>query len=380
MRRNISNICLIVLPIIYILIYELYLFSNYMKHIEFISAAFSIILLSLAVFLLGFRKNKENLMMKNIKRMIITYLVMFFSIAYASGLLLGFLENGYSLDMSSIINNTFAPIVTIICIELFRYVFIKANTDKLIIIKIMTFILIIFEFLLSIRLSNLNGFNNIFKITTSIALPIIMKNITLSYLSYHVGYQSTLLYRLVMDVYIFVAPILPDLGEYINSVVGVGLPFLIYFKTSKIIDERDNGVEHEFLVKTFGAHDFVIIGIIGCLTLLCSGMLPWYVIGIASESMNPQITRGDAVLIKKIDSPDELKEGNIISFYKEGKEIVHRFVEINEKDGEICYITKGDANQTVDMGCLAFEDIKGIVKTKVPFVAYPKVFLSELFD
>ena len=66
--------------------------------------------------------------------------------------------------------------------------------------------------------------------------------------------------------------------------------------------------------------------------------------------------------------------------YKEGKEIVHRFVEINEKDGEICYITKGDANQTVDMGCLAFEDIKGIVKTKVPFVAYPRVFLSELFD
>ena len=378
MKRNISNICLMLLPIIYIILYEVYLFSNYMQHIEFITASFTILLFSLSIYLLGFRKNKLNITMKNIKNLVITHIVMYFAIIYGCGLLLGYLENGYSLQIGSIINNTFGPLITIICIELFRYVFIKANTDKLTIIKIMTVILIVFEFLLSIKLSNFNNIQNIFKIVTGTGLPIIMKNITMSYLSYHVGFQTTLLYRLVMDLYLYIVPIVPDLGDYINSILGVGLPFLIYLNSSKIIDEFNNGVEHEFLESCFGPHDLVIIGVIGCLTLLCSRMLPWYVIGVASESMNPQITKGDAVVIEKVKKPEDIKKGNVLSFYKEGKEIVHRFVEIEEKDGTICYITKGDANQTEDMGCLKFEDITGIVKVKIPYVAYPRVFLSEI--
>ena len=57
-----------------------------------------------------------------------------------------------------------------------------------------------------------------------------------------------------------------------------------------------------------------------------------------------------------------------------------RFIEVNDKDGEICYITKGDANQTADIGCLKFEEVKGVVKTKVPYIAYPRIFMSELLD
>ena len=380
MRRNISNICLLLLPVIYLLFYEMYLFNHFMKYIEFITAAFMIVLLFLSVYLLGFKNNKHNTIMNNIKSLVITYVVTFFAISYGGGLFFGFLENAYSLKFFSIIDNTFAVIVTLICTELFRYNFIRANKDKLGIIKIMTAVLTIFEILISIKLSSLTGFSSIFKITTSVALPIVMKNITLSYLSYQVGYQTTLIYRLLMDIYIYIAPIIPDLGEYINSVLGVGLPFLIYIKSSKIIDEFNNGVEHDFQEKKFGPNDYVIIGIIGCIILMISGILPWYVIGIATDSMNPQILKGDAVVVKKVKIPEELKPGVVVTYFKDEKEIVHRLIEVSEEEGKVCYITKGDANPTADPGCITFEDIKGIVKTKIPYIAYPKIYLSELLD
>lgn len=379
-RRNISNICLMLLPIIYMFIYEFYLFSSHLKYIEFISASFMIVLFSLSVFLLGFRKNRQSIMMKNIKSMVVTSIVIYFAVAYGCGLLLGFLKNAYSLTFYSIIDNIFAPIITIVCTELFRYVVISGNKDKPKFIKIITVILLLLELVFSVRQSSFMNFESLFRIVTSIALPVIMKNIVLSYLCYHVGYQTTLLYRLIMDVYVFIIPIIPDLGGYLESVFGVGFPFLIYIYSSRIIDEVNNGFEHEFTIKRFGPVDIVALSVIGCLTLLCSGVIPWYFLGVASQSMNPQISRGDVVVIEKINDKKDLKKGNIVSFYKDGREIVHRYVEVDEVDGEECYITKGDANSTVDPGCLRIEDINGVVKTKIPYLAYPRLYLSELFD
>ena len=135
-----------------------------------------------------------------------------------------------------------------------------------------------------------------------------------------------------------------------------------------------------FQEKKFGPNDYVIIGIIGCIILMISGILPWYVIGIATDSMNPQILKGDAVVVKKVKKPEELKPGIVVTYFKDEKEIVHRLIEVSEEEGKVCYITKGDANPTADPGCITFEDIKGIVKTKIPYIAYPKIYLSELLD
>ena len=49
-------------------------------------------------------------------------------------------------------------------------------------------------------------------------------------------------------------------------------------------------------------------------------------------------------------------------------------------DGEVAYVTKGDANNTADTNVVYRNQIRGIVKVKIPFIAYPTVWLSETFS
>ena len=70
---------------------------------------------------------------------------------------------------------------------------------------------------------------------------------------------------------------------------------------------------------------------------------------VVTGSMEPSISTGDFIIIKKVD-PDTLKEGDVISFYSEqsdiyGKLITHR---IAGKTDDGRFITRGDANPVDD--------------------------------
>ncbi len=378
-RKEISNNILLVLPLIYIVIYQLFLFDNLMEYAEYITASFSMILFFLSCALLGFTKNKENLMKKNIKKVVLTYVILFFAITYGSGLFLGFLRNSYSLKFINILNNIISPVLIIICIELFRYNFIRSNKNNLKLVKLVTTIIIIFEVICNIKLSLLNNFTTIFRTTTGVILPIIIKNIIMSFTCYQAGYQSTILYRLLMEIYIYVIPIVPDTGEYMNSMIGIGFPFILYLRISKMLDNYN---ENEMIMeeKTLGPFDLAAIGCIICFAVICSNMTPYYVLGVVTKSMTPHIRRGDAVVIKKINNKTEIKQGDIISFYQDGREIVHRLVDIREEEEKRCYITKGDANNTEDEGCLEYAGIRGKVEMKIPYIAYPRIIINDYIN
>lgn len=74
-------------------------------------------------------------------------------------------------------------------------------------------------------------------------------------------------------------------------------------------------------------------------------------LSIQSGSMNGTFEKGDLLITKKYDD-QELKVGDIVSFFAvEQDETViktHRIVKINNDNGVITYITKGDANKTED--------------------------------
>ena len=86
---------------------------------------------------------------------------------------------------------------------------------------------------------------------------------------------------------------------------------------------------------------------------------------IVSESMEPTINRNDVIFIKEVPR-ESLKIGDIISF-KVGNYInTHRILRIEEKNGEIVYITKGDNNNSEDRGYVKFQDIEGKYLFKIP--------------
>ena len=83
---------------------------------------------------------------------------------------------------------------------------------------------------------------------------------------------------------------------------------------------------------------------------------------VISGSMEPEISVGDYVIIKK-PKKEDIQKGTIITFEQDGVLVTHR-VESVVNDG--VYSTKGDANNTVDSQLVKFEDILGTSVLVVP--------------
>lgn len=376
-KRTYKNIILMVLLAGYILLYKLYLFDNFMKYSEMLTASFMAVLLTLSIYFLGFRKDKSSYMSENVLRIVVFYLIFTFILMYGVGFFVGFLKNAYSRNVVTLINNIFAPIVIIIIVELFRYVVIWANKDRKVPIWIYTFLLIALEIAINVRTIPLSDFEALFRLSATVLIPVIIKNCVMSYLSYHVGYKVPLLYRLVMDVYGFVVPVIPDFGEYLTSLVLISLPILIYINSFTIIDERNKRTNHIFVKSNFSLLDIPTFIFFAVLAGLISGLFPHYMIGIGSDSMMPKINKGDAVILKKTNGETSLKKNDIIAFENSGRVVVHRITKINKKDGKTYYITKGDANNSNDANPVLSTQVKGVVKMKIPLIAWPTVWLSE---
>ena len=379
-RRIIKNTFLVILFLGYIVLYKLFIFENYMEYSEIISSSFTLILFALSVGLLGFRKNKPNFLSRNVFKVVLMYVLIAFVGMYGVGFMIGFLKNGYSRSLLTLFDNILSPLLIIIFIELFRYVVIWANKDKKMFIYLFTAVIILFEIAISVKTIPLNDPAALFKVMATTIIPITIKNIMLSYLTDNVGYKPSLLYRLVMDLYLFIVPLVPDLGDYLNSMILISLPVVIYIGTFTIIDEREDKDVNIIEKSNFGWSDVPLtVGLI-ILAALVSGFFPHYMMGVGSQSMTPAVNKGDAVILKKIKTSQTLDKGQIIAYTKGKKIIIHRIVEVTKSKGDVVYVTKGDANNEKDSQVVHKKQVKGVVKLRIPFIAYPTVWLSEYME
>lgn len=95
---------------------------------------------------------------------------------------------------------------------------------------------------------------------------------------------------------------------------------------------------------------------------------------IVSNSMEPVLTPNTCIISVKVSSDDELKEGDIITFISHDDRIygeynTHRIYKkvVNDKTGEVRYITKGDFFDVPDDSYVELKDIKGKYVRKLPF-------------
>ena len=83
---------------------------------------------------------------------------------------------------------------------------------------------------------------------------------------------------------------------------------------------------------------------------------------VISGSMEPQVSVGDYVIIKK-PKKEDIQKGTIITFEQNNVLVTHRVEEVID-DG--VYSTKGDANNIVDSELVKFENIIGTSILVVP--------------
>lgn len=90
---------------------------------------------------------------------------------------------------------------------------------------------------------------------------------------------------------------------------------------------------------------------------------------VQTGSMDPTLPVKSLILSKKVEHPETLQVGDIITFVNsEGITVTHRIVEVVKQQGKIAYRTKGDnATNSIDPELLDPSQVKALYKVKLPF-------------
>lgn len=375
MKRGYKKLLIFQLIMFFILILNSFIHNILGNYSTIVFLTLTIIIFKL---LFGIEKDRHRFT-KDIIFDVIIFLLIFFLIYYLSGLIIGFArtDNYYTLDG---IKTFIIPIIiTILLKEFLRYqVVMKSEGNNL--LMILTCILFIF-----LDVTNpifYNGFSSKYDTFIFFALtllPAISTNIVCSYLTFKVGYKPNVLYLLVMNLYQYLLPLVPNPNEYIASIVRFLLPILLGYKLSGFFNlTADQEIDRNYN-KTSAWSLIVPTILVAVLVYFTSGYFHYYAVAIASGSMEKAISKGDIVVIEKIDKQyDKLEKGQVIAYTYHGVLVVHRIVNIIEDKGEYYVYTKGDANAKEDNYVVEQDTIMGTVEFVIPYLGLPTVWLNEM--
>lgn len=366
--------------LLYILIVCIFKLYDVSQFIDFINIVFFVLLGIIYYFLFGFSNSRNKTKSLTIKTIIMWILIYYF-LTYMLGIILGFLLSPYSFTFGGILNNIIPSILLIVVQEIVRFMYIRVKGNSYVRIGIFTLLFIIFDIVIGFRIYNLSSIDGIIKFVGLLLLPSVSKHLLLSYLSCKSGYVSGILYRLLLETIIFVLPIVPDLSVYIESVVKISFPVLLFFTLDSTLEKYENNKRKKRENKRVYVYvpiTFILI----ILVSLVSGIFKYHMIAIGSGSMEPYIKIGDAVIIEKL-SKEELSlldNGDLLAFENDNRIVVHRIEEIKIIEDSYEFITKGDANANVDDFVVKEDDVIGTVNVKIPYIGLPSVWLSDIFN
>ena len=128
-----------------------------------------------------------------------------------------------------------------------------------------------------------------------------------------------------------------------------------------------------------------ICGLILLLSIVCLAILPhtplaktYQSLVVLSGSMEPAIKTGSLIFTAATDT-DSLEKGDIITFQQDedgNMPVTHRIEEVKD-DGS--FITKGDANDTVDNAIILPTEIQGKMLVSIPWLGYLINFTKSLY-
>ena len=338
------------------------------------------LLISIMVFklLFGFEKDRHRYIKDIIFELLIVLLVSFL-LYYLFGILIGFYKANNYYTFNGIKTFILPTILFIVLKEFLRYqILTKSEGSKLLIIAT-TLLFIFLDISTTIYYENLTTMSDMFMFIALTFLPSVSNNIVCSYISSKFGYKPNILWLLVTDLYIYLLPIIPNPNEYILSIIRFVFPFIIAYRVYLFIDKaEDKEIDRDYNKTNKLSLIFPTIVVV-TLVYFTSGYFNYYALAIASGSMEPNIHKGDVVVVEKIeDKFSSIEEGEVIAYKYGDVIVVHRVVNIVEDNGEYYFYTKGDANTNEDNYAIREEMVIGVVNFRIPYIGLPTVWFNEL--
>lgn len=379
MKKGYGKIITLEIVLLIVLLFNSFVFKmSNMYEVSLILVPFLILM----VVLTGFEKenfrNKKDVLLN-----IIICIFIYYFLTYLLGLFTGFIKTSYSLSIINIIKNIFPVILLIIISELLRYEFFTKSRGNIPCFIIGYILFILIDVNLLIHMYDVTSYLGLTKMICLVVFPSITKNIFLIYLTCKVGYTNAIVYRLLTDLSIYLLPLFPDFGEYINVLLKTALPIVIMLKTNNMFDYfelrkiKTSRYNNRKLILYSGITALLLI-----VVTLTSGLFTYQALTIGSSSMSPKIQKGDIVILRKVKKAEinTIKKGDVLVHNHDNKIIVHRVVEILNINGKFNYITKGDNNDTKDAWVIKENEVIGIVKFKIKYLGMPTVALNELLN
>lgn len=331
-----------------------------------------------SVLLLGYEKDRHRFK-KDGLLMILIYALAYQFIIYLSGLFLGFVNNGYSLSFINIIKNITPVLLMILATELLRYELVGKGEKKkgLIVLSVILFVLL--DITIVLHLYNFHDYQDLIELIAVTIIPSIAKNILFTYWVLRFGYLANIIYRLIMELPIYLIPIIPNFNIYLEAVITFIYPIILFVITKKTLKEEE---EEDKRKRHLGRKiiSMIVILFLLVIVLLTSGVFKYYFLSIGSGSMSPNINKGDVVIVKKVNE-EELKEiqtGDVLVFKQDDRVVVHRVYEVRSENNIYSFVTKGDNNDEVDHWVIGEDSVIGVATIRIPVVGYPTIWLNEL--
>lgn len=310
---------------------------------------------------------------------VVIVLMIFFICYYLSGLFFGFYKTPDYFTLTGIIDYIVPTTVTIILKELLRnFILTKASTSKPLIISTCASFIILDLFVGAFSYSVFSTPMSTFLFLATSAFPSIAKNIAATHICLKIGYKPNLLWILTLSLYSYILPIVPNTGNYIYAIITLVIPFIIEYRICKFFKSR----KPEMPLRKKSSN---IIGLIPAalitivLVYFTSGFFHFHAVAIGSGSMETVISKGDVVIIEKINRDyAKLKIGDIVAYKKDGVLIVHRIIDIAKVKNQYYFYTQGDANEEMDNWTVFDDMIVGIVNVKIPYIGLPTLWLNGI--
>ena len=371
MKKDAYMIGIVEVIVLIISLLQMFVFKSF-SYPVYLILLFGVLVLS--YFLLKFDRRKERLS-KDIVLIVSIAVLLYWLVIYIVGYFSGFLINSYQRSFWGISKNLFFGFGLIIITELIRHMLLRRRTTRMKLVVLSVIALSMIEIATRFSIGQLDNNTQILKLFFSVVVPVFSKNVLLTYITLKTGFVGSTIYRTLMELPLYVVPIIPNLGYYIENLIITILPLIILLIIYKIYYSSDDKIAssrmYSKLNKLSSIFYAFIIVVLLTIVILVSGIGRYIVYTIGSASMEKTINVGDVVVIDKKDK--EFVENDIIAFYHNDVILVHRII----SDFGIYYQTKGDNNDDADSWLVKEADVVGQYRMRIRWVGWPTVKLNE---
>lgn len=309
--------------------------------------------------------------------MVGSVLAIWFVAYMTTGLVVTYVNNALSSSFVGLIQNIIAFALPAAVIEYSRHKVI-ALLGRRDVFRMAALVAVVFALpqIATTPLTNLGDLQSSIELIFGTMLPTLVASILLTYLAITSGLASQLTFALGMTAATILPPFIPDFDWYMLGMNSILLSIAVYITIDRSARGRARGHRHR-AHSPDRAYDIMLLIALGALVLFMTGSFAYKPMVIMSNSMQPAYSRGAVVISETTIDPLDIREGDILQYERDGTLITHRVVAVDDRNGERTYTTKGDNSPSEDPP-VSTEQVHGVIRSSVPYIGYPTVWLREL--